>query len=119
MDVLFFAIGCFFGWTSPTIPQLKEPDSWLRIDDFEASWVVSLQSLGSAVGPLLVGILLDVIGRKKTALITFLFCIISWIVLLLAKSVYYMYVARFISGCAIGIAFAAIPLYIAEITEVS
>lgn len=107
-----------YGWTSPTLAQLQTPGSWLPISNSEGAWIVSLLPMGSLIGPLLCGVLIDVIGRKGTMLCIITLFISSWVLLFFAESVYIMYIARFIFGVGDGATYTGIPIYIAEIAEV-
>lgn len=112
-----FAIGNGYTWTSPSLPKLEAPDSWLHLQGNEASWIGSLHSLGAAFGPFLGGYLASRLGRKWTCNIAIIIEIVSWMILLLANSVYEIYVSRFVLGIGGGIVFTAIPMYVGEIAE--
>lgn len=111
------ACGCCFAWTSPVIPQLKQPGSIIPLDDILGSWVGSLLMLGSAVGPFIAGIMIDAVGRKWTLLVDTVVLLVAWAVLATAKSVWSLFLGRFLSGIALGVIFMGVPLYIAEISE--
>lgn len=117
VNLVYLTCGCMYGWTSPTLAQLQNPGSWLPISDSEGSWIVSLLPMGSMIGPLLCGILIDLIGRKGTMLCIIILFISSWVLLFFAESVYIMYAARFIFGIGDGATYTGIPIYIAEIAE--
>lgn len=54
--------GCILGWTSPVLPKLEQPDSFIHITSEQGSWIGSLLSLGAIVGPFLGGYLANKIG---------------------------------------------------------
>lgn len=113
--------GCALTWSSPTLIKLKEGDLsiGLKITDDEASWVGSLVTLGAAIGPIVAGILLDRFGRKNTILLSMVLSVISWIIIGFIPSLYALYSARALAGIAVGIIYTAVPMYIAEIAEVT
>lgn len=114
------AAGCALTWSSPTLDKLKNGEwgSGERITDDQASWVGSLVTLGAAVGPILAGALLDRLGRKNTILLSMVLSTISWITVGFVPSLHALYGARVLGGVAVGIVFTAVPMYIAEISEV-
>ncbi|KAG8265075.1 hypothetical protein J6590_103020 [Homalodisca vitripennis] len=113
------SVATHYSWTSPTLPKLEAPGSFIHLDSNEASWVGSLNSLGNIFGPFLGGWLIDRVGRRWTILIADLMNLLSWVVLLVATSVWHIYLGRFLGGFSGGILFVAIPVYVAEIAEVS
>lgn len=117
VNLLYLTCGCMYGWTSPTLVQLQRPGSWLPVTDSESSWIASLLPVGSLIGPLLSGILIDLIGRKGTMLFIIMIFISSWVLLFFAESVYMLYLARFIFGIGDGATYTGLPIYIAEIAE--
>lgn len=114
------AAGCALTWSSPTLEKLKngEWDGEMKITDSQASWVGSLVTLGAAIGPLLAGALLDRLGRKNTILLSMVLSAVSWIAVGFVPDLNALYAARVLAGVAVGIIFTAVPMYIAEISEV-
>ncbi|XP_065222661.1 facilitated trehalose transporter Tret1-like isoform X2 [Planococcus citri] len=64
----------------------------------------------------LVGILMDAIGRKRSIQISFLPLTIGWAIIALAPSVVMICIGRFITGCAIAMD-PVVVVYIAETNE--
>lgn len=112
------AVGTHYSWSSPALPKLEEADSWLLIDTEQASWIGSLLSLGTVFGPFLGGWLINFVGRRWTIVTSVLISTIAWIVLIFAHSVWQIYIGRFIGGVGGGIAFLAVPTYVAEVADV-
>lgn len=71
------------------------------------------------MGPFIAGIMIDAVGRKWTLLVDTVLLLIAWAVLGTAKSIWSLFLGRFLSGIALGVIFMGVPLYIAEISEVS
>ncbi|XP_075230341.1 facilitated trehalose transporter Tret1-like [Lycorma delicatula] len=117
-NLSFTSCGCCMAWTSPTLPKLKLAESWLVIDDAQGSWIGSLIAIGGLCGPLLASRLLDLIGRKWTLICDVVLLLFSWAIVALRINFYILLFGRFLSGIAVGIIFMALPVYIAEISDV-
>lgn len=83
------SIGLFFGWASPSLFFLTNGDNagypvHLKLD--EASWVVSLLTLGAAGGCISSAFMVNAIGRKNTMLFTAVPSIIGWLLIIFATS---------------------------------
>jgi SP family facilitated glucose transporter-like MFS transporter 8 len=97
----------------------EENEGWIILSSEETSWIGSLTPAGAVIGPVLVGLLADRIGRKRTLLFTACPALVSWIMLIFVKTVVLIYIARFILGIAVGMVYAVSPMYVGEISEVS
>lgn len=73
--------------------------------------------LGAIIGSLIVGTTVDILGRKKTIILTSFPFFAAWIMIAYANSPLVLFVARFIAGVADGWAFTAVPMYIGEIAD--
>ena len=97
--------GFVFGYMSPALPQLENNTtsslikSQLKISQEERSLLTSLTTLGTPVGGLLCGLMVENIGKKWTALLgQTLSFVVGHILLTVAPSVEYLYAGRFICG---------------------
>lgn len=97
--------GTIFGYTSPALPSMPrcnatDCDNFFFIDDDRKSWVSSLASLGMPIGSLASGILMDIIGRKWTALVFHAGSYVTGYALIAstANSVWPLYIGRFVCG---------------------
>lgn len=88
--------GNSLGWPSPALPRLLGPDSPVPMDKDDSSWMISLMYLGNLFSPIPCGILMERIGRKMTLLYLNLFPFSSWLIILLTRSTYWLYLARFL-----------------------
>jgi len=111
-----FVFGTSGGWPSPVLPQLRK--SWVEggfdIDDDSESWVGSLMPIGALVGGPVAGLLVDLIGRKHTMMVTALLFGISYLVLVISPNIMVVYAGRIATGLCTGMASLVCPLYIAE-----
>lgn len=108
----------------------------------EASWIASLVNLGGSIGTLFFGVITNKFGRKKPLIVItvptivshiiifalellsnfqkFIFCFsfqISWLLVLYAQNVYYLYAARFLNGFTGASYFIMVPLFFTEIAN--
>ncbi|KAG5894122.1 hypothetical protein JTB14_004060 [Gonioctena quinquepunctata] len=121
-NLLIFACGSGFGWTSPVVPLLKKSNPAVNplgrpITPLEESWIASLYCLGAAIGPLFAAKLADHLGRKK-ALLTFAIPkLICLLILSFATDIKIYYATRLSMGLVVGSVFAIVPMYLAEISQ--
>ena len=78
--------------------------------------VVSLTTLGAAMGSLFSGTLSDKIGRKPVILIADVLFTIGAVTMAWASSIRMLMQGRFIVGLGVGFAAQIVPLYLSEIT---
>lgn len=113
--LLLFVTGMMFGWTSPYIVQLTAEDSPLSVTLHEASWIVSLLTLGRLAGAIPGAVCMDYFGGKKTLIIIGLPLTLSWICVIMADSIPWLYAARFLGGIGLGMSFSSFPIFLGEI----
>lgn len=111
------ACGEHLSWTSPALPFLKGPDSRFSVTPGQGSWIVSLYTLGSLFGSLLSPICVDRLGRKMALLAFALPQLAGWGLIIGARSVVILYVARFVAGIGHGGIYNAGVIYLAEIAD--
>lgn len=109
--------GSHIGWTSPTLPRLKSPESPLPITSNDASWIASFYLLGSIPGNFIAALMVDRIGRKNSLLISAIPLLLGWILILVAWNEYVLYASRLISGLGQGVVYVVCPMYIGEIAD--
>ncbi|KAJ9590313.1 hypothetical protein L9F63_027847, partial [Diploptera punctata] len=109
--------GLVFGFSAVAIPQLEEPTSFIKVDEDQASWIASLSSLSTPFGCLLGGYLMDVIGRKRTLIITEIPLIVGWFLISFSTCVEMIYVGRLLVGLGSGMVGAPARVYTGEVTQ--
>lgn len=92
------AAGTGLSWTSPVLDQLKDKDSKILIDEDQGTWIASCLAIGAIIGAVPSGILADKLGRKKTAICIAIPYIISWLLVVFAQNVTWLYIARLFIG---------------------
>lgn len=83
----------------------------------EISWVGSLVGIGGIAGTLLTGWICEKYGRRPALLLMAFPLLINWILVIYARSVWFLYVSRFLCGIVGGGVFAAVPLLVGEVSE--
>lgn len=83
---------------------------------FQQEVLVSSILIGCTIGALSGGVLADLVGRKKTLMLTVILFLIGTFVISSAADFGALMTGRLITGAAIGVASLTVPLYIAEIS---
>jgi len=117
-----FGLGTVLGYTSPALPNLKEAinDTSTDIDPLGTeteSWIGAIINLGALASAIVVGILVDIIGRKMTMLLLSAPFVLGWLLIAFAKNHAMIIAGRAITGfCGGGFSLAA-PLFVAEMAD--
>lgn len=109
--------GMVLGWPSPSLPKLPKEYPGLFTTNDESSWMAIMPLLGALIGCPIVALIVDVIGRKKTIILSIFLYFTNWIMLAFSKSQPLLYTARFIAGIADGLVYTAVPSYVGEIAD--
>lgn len=82
------SVGQFIGWASPSLPMLMHGDNEypVHLNSDQASWVISLLTLGATLGCVTSAFMVNVIGRKNTMLFTAVPSVIGWLLIAYATS---------------------------------
>ena len=115
--ILTLAAAAAYGWTSPSLIKLQADDSHIPVTNDESSWIAAFMVLGTIVGPIPTAWSVDRFGRKKTLLFAAIPLVAAWFLVGFAKSVFVLYVARFLSGISYGTVYSATPMYLGEIAS--
>ncbi|XP_023026699.2 facilitated trehalose transporter Tret1 [Leptinotarsa decemlineata] len=108
--------GLHLAWTSPFIPKITKDKEHYDISEEEASYLTIIQPFAMILTCPFSSKLCDIIGRKRTLMLISLPQIINWILTAVATDIYTFYSSKVFSGIAGGIAFAALPMYIGEVS---
>nr|XP_021196793.2 facilitated trehalose transporter Tret1 [Helicoverpa armigera] len=111
------AHGCVIGLSAILIPSLRLPQSQIHATPSEESWIASIIGFGLIAGNIIITPLMDILGRKKSHLLTILPVLAGWFLLLLVKNVAGLIAARFIQGIAMGMLGPLGSIIIGEMTD--
>lgn len=106
-----------YGWSAPVMVYLHSNKSHIPITDDDEGWIIAATDLGDVISSIPAGFLADRFGRKPVISSVIPMYILSWTLIIFAKSASMLFIARIIAGAAMGILFSVCPLYICEIAE--
>ncbi|XP_031626373.1 facilitated trehalose transporter Tret1 isoform X3 [Contarinia nasturtii] len=107
------------GTNSSEMQGAEIQSTGIQLTEEQATMVASCLAIGAIIGAIPSGILADMKGRKTAAiLITFPY-IISFLLIVFAQNVWWLYISRILIGIAIGGSCVVCPLYISEYAESS
>lgn len=111
--------GMVFGFSAIALPQLQEPNSTIPITEgsAEESWIASMSSIGTPIGCLASGYLMDMFGRKRSLIITEIPALLGWILIAFATNIQMIYAGRFFVGLGSGMVGAPARVYTSEVTQ--
>ncbi|CAO1381672.1 unnamed protein product [Diamesa serratosioi] len=109
--------GTALGWTSTLESKIKGGDYDFSVETIQFSWISSILNLGAACVCILMGILINAVGRKNAMLLILIPFSIGWGMLILAKSVIMLLIGRLFLGIACGCICVAGPVYTGEIAQ--
>ncbi|XP_076680073.1 facilitated trehalose transporter Tret1 isoform X2 [Andrena cerasifolii] len=111
--------GMTFGFSAIALPQLQEPNSTIPITEgsSEESWIASMSSIGTPIGCLMSGYMMDVLGRKRSLIITEIPALLGWILIACATDIRMIYAGRFFVGLGSGMVGAPARVYTGEVTQ--
>ncbi|XP_076461975.1 solute carrier family 2, facilitated glucose transporter member 8-like [Babylonia areolata] len=118
---LFACIGALnfgftIGYSSPAIPSMIKHDV---LKEEDAGWFGSLMTIGALFGGPISGWLIEKQGRKRTIFLSSLPFLLGYGSMIVAQSVSYLYVGRFLTGVGSGMVTVCVPMYVAEIATKS
>ncbi|XP_055302942.1 facilitated trehalose transporter Tret1-like [Sitodiplosis mosellana] len=118
VNLLSVGYGVTCGWASPNIILLTTNETPLpsgKITMDEASWIASLLCVGGLIGNIFFGYITNRFGRKLPLIFISIPTVISWLLILFAQNVYYLFASRLLNGFVGGCVFCCCPLYLNEI----
>ncbi|XP_043514498.1 facilitated trehalose transporter Tret1-like [Frieseomelitta varia] len=116
-SIMSGCMGFVIGWNSPSIVILMSEDSPIPVTASSISTLVAIVAFGHMLAPLINTLIVDKFGRKNTLLLSGLPVIVSWSLIIIASSIWELYVARFLAGISLGLFICVFPMYIGEISS--
>lgn len=94
--------GTALGWTSTLESKIEAGNYGFNVTKIEFSWIGSILNLGATCVCILMGMLMNVVGRKNALLLILIPFAIGWGMLILAKNVAMLLIGRLFLGIACG-----------------
>ncbi|KAL4717555.1 hypothetical protein ACJJTC_000704 [Scirpophaga incertulas] len=113
-------MGMLYVWPSYTVSMFRAQNTTILsapMTESEISLLGSLPSLGAMLGSGIAGIMIEKFGRKNGSLAMCLPLVLSWSMVMLAKSSMLMLISRLIGGVAGGANLVFAPIFISEVAE--
>lgn len=120
VNIAAFSSGSVVGWTSPMLPILQSDSSPISggpISTEHGSWLGSLMCLGGLLATPLYLLISHHSSRKVTGYLVALPFVVSWILIIVAKSIDVLCIARFIGGMGSGGIILFASLYVSETAQ--
>ncbi|XP_065155168.1 facilitated trehalose transporter Tret1-like [Atheta coriaria] len=119
MAVMLSSASCGMpiGYSAILLPQLKNSNDTLLIDDEIGSWIASVHSAATPLGALLSGVLMERCGRKSALQISALPLVIGWLLIGFAHNHALILIGRLIAGMSAGLCAAPGQVLIGETSE--
>lgn len=115
--VLAAGAGHPIGFSAVALPQLRDENTTMRIDDDMGSWIASIHSAATPLGSMISGPVMEAIGRRRTLQVSTLPLVLGWILIGSAGQHALLLLGRIICGFAVGLMAAPSQVYLGEISE--
>ncbi|CAI6358562.1 unnamed protein product [Macrosiphum euphorbiae] len=115
MCFIQFLVGCLYTFSSTLLAQLREPSSTIHLSIEEESWITSITILICPIGLLIIGILTDKFGRRKTIQIICAPMALGWLIITFSNSYTTLLIGKIILGIPFGVSTCTF-LYISELS---
>ncbi|KFM79520.1 Facilitated trehalose transporter Tret1, partial [Stegodyphus mimosarum] len=119
MATLLYVIimGIMTAFSAPATVDMQKPGSrFIHITEEEISWIASLPLLTAASGNIVSGYASQKLGRKAVLMYFSAVYLSSWLMIVYASSIGWIYAGRILCGFCSGMFNVAIPIYVAEIS---
>ncbi|KAK7793310.1 hypothetical protein R5R35_011518 [Gryllus longicercus] len=127
-SLVFASAGALLVWPAAALPRLledsegageeeEEAAAGLRLTAAQGGWVVAALHAGQVAGAAPGGLLAARVGRRRALLACAPAMLLAWLATAWAGAAWALLAARALGGVAVGVAFAAGPLYAAEATS--
>ncbi|XP_014213990.1 facilitated trehalose transporter Tret1-like [Copidosoma floridanum] len=115
--VLMTQVGICIGWVAPNIAKLMDEDSDIPLDTDQVSWMVSIAPLVGILGAVASALGVEFLGSRRVILAAFTVMSASWVCMMAANSVAWLYVARGLTGLVLSASYSCFSIYLGEIAD--
>ncbi|XP_014287869.1 uncharacterized protein [Halyomorpha halys] len=106
--------GMTLGFSAVVLPYMMIPNDVLYVTPSEGSWIASLATISTPIGCLMIGPIIDYLGRKTGILFVNVPAIIGWLCITIQPSLIQLYIGRLLTGIACGLSSVPSTVYMAE-----
>ncbi|KAJ9592816.1 hypothetical protein L9F63_015507, partial [Diploptera punctata] len=110
----YMTTGLVRGFSSPGVPSMKEISPHLVPDGNAESWISSVPPSGAFVGSLVAGPLMQLLGRRRTLMISSPLWVLGWILIATSQSYEMIICARILTGFCVGLVTPSAAVYVSE-----
>ncbi|CAH2249938.1 jg841 [Pararge aegeria aegeria] len=115
VNLTMVSIGLAYGFSAVAIPQLKAPDSSIKVSISDESWIASIITLFAPIGCILGGYLIDKFGRRTMLIYCHVPLVFGWFYTGMASTPRDIILGRVVIGFGIGLALSAPRVYMTEV----
>ncbi|XP_026667469.1 facilitated trehalose transporter Tret1-like [Ceratina calcarata] len=116
-NLLMITFGSTLGFSTILIPQLQKPSSEISVSMEDLTWISSLNLFLVPIGCFVSGPISQMLGRKRTMMLTTIPFIAAWIIFHYATSTGMLFIALAMTGLTGGLLEAPVMTYVAEVTQ--
>ncbi|XP_022127217.1 facilitated trehalose transporter Tret1-like [Pieris rapae] len=109
--------GLTMGFAAIALPQLRQPDSIIPIDDVTGSWISAILGFALIFGNFIIPTVMAKNGRRIANILSIITMLIGWFCVILATDIKVFLVGRFLKGTAMGMTASLGPVLIGEYTS--
>ncbi|XP_041983515.1 facilitated trehalose transporter Tret1-like [Aricia agestis] len=112
--LMIFSGGLSCGFSATLLPQLKQEQSVILVNQSSPSWIASMAALPMAPGCFIGGWIIEKWGRRYALRVLSLPFFLGWILIATAPNLSLMLMGRFLNGISIGMLAPPMSLFISE-----
>ncbi|PSN36326.1 hypothetical protein C0J52_24327 [Blattella germanica] len=121
-NIASIAAGMTLGFSAVALPPMQMQHHSPQVSHDQASWIASLASIATPIGCLIIGGLLDGLGRKRAMMLVNVPAVIGWLLIATTSShehwfFYQVYVGRILTGIATGMSSTPATVYVSEVAD--
>ncbi|KAJ9588984.1 hypothetical protein L9F63_017719 [Diploptera punctata] len=110
------------GFSAVALPPMQGDNHRPSVSNQQASWIASIASISIPAGCLMIGGLLDQVGRRRSMMLLNVPAILGWVLIATTSEhqhlfFYQIYAGRLLTGIATGMASTPATVYLSEVAD--
>ncbi|XP_037877228.1 facilitated trehalose transporter Tret1-like isoform X3 [Bombyx mori] len=94
--------GCTIGFPAILLPQLQQPDSFIKLSSAEESWLAAVLGITQLVGSFITSPIMSRFGRRFAHFVVTIPVLVGWFTTILATNFEELLLGRILQGLSIG-----------------